>query len=737
LKQAESPADRASRRALGSLGHGVFARIRELPLALLAACALYVALRWWIVDTSFDQVALWMYETYPMGTLAELAIRGVEFPLRFYYDNAAGQILAGYLTVPSFLVLGPSYLALKLVPFVLGFGTLILLHAFLRANFGRRAANLGAFLFTLGPPTLVKYSVICSGNHFENLFFSLLAVACFYRLHAQPENRGRLFASAFTAGLALFVFLGALIPVGILAGMHVGLRGLRRALRDLPIALAAFALGILPLVALNALTSGRAFGFLNAKFSDEIVSAHGGVLERTWEFVAVHLPKAGVFEPLFGLSGPALGTIFFVAFVLAYAVCVPGAARGVTALVRGITRSRSSPSEHARDFERVKLVPFVLCLPLAALAYGLSNFRIGGHAAPIEVAGYRYFLPHFLFAIVLLAVVAARAWEHGGSRKIGGALLAAVALACGLSNFELIDASYSHAHLGRYYEGYDLSKLARGLLSARNGLGAEEIVERLESFPVPIRQNVACAIGFNVATSHVKARRDASRASSRPESWSIDLDALVSVYPEDLRLDVARGAGVALRFDAVMRDRPMDELAARLEALPGAASGNGRAIWRAACEGACAPNPALPLESQSERVLAGNRALIELARGASKEALARGQGRLCGRLVRRGIPSDLARVHATWAELADPERAAFSVGYGSGLAEGGEGPAVSAAMLDLAEGSYQSKIWLGFGASLRRLYGKNAAQIAAAFESGLEGAARAELENGLSGKDEL
>ena len=40
-----------------------------------------------------------------------------------------------------------------------------------------------ALLFALGPPALARYSVVCSGNHFENVFFTTLALFSFYRLH--------------------------------------------------------------------------------------------------------------------------------------------------------------------------------------------------------------------------------------------------------------------------------------------------------------------------------------------------------------------------------------------------------------------------------------------------------------------------------------------------------------------------------------------------------------------------
>jgi hypothetical protein len=736
VKRGADKAERASQRAALELWHGIGARIRALPLGLFAAALLYVALRWLIVDTAFDKVALWMYETYPMGTQAELAIRGVDYPLRFYYDNAAGQILAGFLTVPSFLVFGPTYLALKVVPFVLGLLTLFLLYFFLRSNFGRRAANLGAFLFTLGPPTLVKYSVICSGNHFENLFFSLLAIACFYRLQAKPESARRRFAAGLSAGFALFVFLGALIPIGILAGMHAGLRGLRRALRDLPLVLAGFTLGILPLLVLNLSTNARGLGFLSAKFGDEGQAEKGGVTERFLEFLTAHLPRAGVFEPFAGLSGAALGAIFCAGFAVAYLLSVPGALRGIATLVRGLGRPRTGPSESARAFESVKLVPFVLYLPLAALAYGISNFRIGGHAPPIEVAGYRYFLPHFLFAIVLAAVVSARALERGGVARAGGIVLSGSLLACGLSNFALVDWSFTHPRLGSYYEGYDLSKLARGLLSTRNGLAPGEVVARIEGFPPLVRQRVAVALGFNLGVRQVDTRRNAARAAGDPEAWRMDLAALLAEYPHDLRADIARGAGMALRFDGVMRGRPAEELTSRLEALREHTPAEMRRSLRAVAEGASTSNPGLPLESETGRVLAGNRASIASAQGDLRLDLLRGQGLLCGRLMRRGIPSDEARVCDVAHAFSGAELEAFSIGYGLGLAEGGEEPAVSAALLGLVPEGMRAAVWLGFGSSLGRMYRGDAQSIARIFLGGLESAERESFERGLSVPDE-
>ena len=233
---------------------------KRAPWDLVLAILVYAGSRLLVLHTAFDQTAMPMFELFPMGTLAELGRQGVDLPPEYIYDNAGGQLLIGYLTRPFFAVFGSSYFALKLVPFTLGLGVLVLLWAFLRANFSARAATIGAFLFALAPTTLFKYSLMNSGNHFENLFFVMLAAVCSYRF-LRAGGRGWLAASGFTSGLALFVFLGALIPVGLFAGLHAGVRGLRQSLRDLVTWAVGFAVGLSPLVVLVSVTTvGVLFG---------------------------------------------------------------------------------------------------------------------------------------------------------------------------------------------------------------------------------------------------------------------------------------------------------------------------------------------------------------------------------------------------------------------------------------------------------------------------------------------
>ena len=81
-----------------------------MAVGLWTAVALYVILRALVLLTAFEDVVMAMFEQYPMGTMAKLALEGVDFPVRYYYDNAAGQLVMGHLAIPFYALFGDSYL---------------------------------------------------------------------------------------------------------------------------------------------------------------------------------------------------------------------------------------------------------------------------------------------------------------------------------------------------------------------------------------------------------------------------------------------------------------------------------------------------------------------------------------------------------------------------------------------------------------------------------------------------
>ncbi len=661
---------------------------------LLVAVCLYVALRALLLHTAFDDTALTAYELYPMGAMAELARRDVDIPLRYFYDNAAGQILMGQVTRPYFAVFGPSYLALKLVPVTLGLLTLVLVFAILCEHFGKVAAALGAVFFALAPTALVKYSVTNSGNHFENLFFTSLAIFASYRFH-KSGTRAWLVASGFTAGLALFVFLGALIPIGLLAGTHVLVRGARRSLADLAWAAGGFAAGIAPLVAVNAATGARGLGFLGKKFEGG-ETGHGDTLGRAFDFLTEHLPASTVYEPWLGMSARVAGACFLVAFVFAYLPTLARAARAAWTLASSALRPIDD-AELAERFERAKSIPFAAYLPLAALAFGLSNLRIGGHGPPVVYAGYRYFLPHLLFAIVIIAIVAGELWARGRVGRKVSVLLACAVTFAGLFNLGVVDWSFERTGLGSRYPGYNLAQLGRGLIAARTGLTHDEITAHIDRLPAPIDQRVTTSIGFNLAAVQVGTNRPPPPPGTDVLDVDFELEPILAGYPERLHADLARGAGVTLRFVLAQTDPGLRALEA---SLPDVARRSPR-LASLVVEGVGMGTISPVLESRSREMLRASAALPERAAPELFTDLVRGAGVLCGKLYARGIRSERAPIEECVAKLGG-ERA-FWVGFGFGYAESFDDARPTSGFVELVPLERLGDAWRGFGAALRHV----------------------------------
>lgn len=613
--------------------------MRRPPTGLLLAILVYVGLRTVALLLAFDQVGMANYELYPMGTLPKALLLGADIPLQAYYDNAAGQLVTGVLALPLYALFGDGWMILKLVPALCGLGALLCVWGLLDRHASRRAATIGSLAFALGPAELVaKYSLMASGNHFENLFFSLLAVWSFYRLHtAGPQLYRRwLLVAGFTSGLALFVFLGAIIPVGILVGMHLGLRGWRGVGLDLRRGLPAFLIGISPLLLLNFLSSGRGGDFLEAKFGSDKGGARefGLVVERMREFLLVDLPRAGFHHP-FGsedLRLPNLALVF--AFSVAWLAVLPRALRGCAKIARALTGGERP------ELAELACLPCALFPPLAILAFGISDLRIDtSWPQRLGVAGYRYFLPIFLFATILVAAVSDRWLARGPFARGGGILL----LSClfGSSAWNVAWLRLGTPFVGSHYQGWNFVQGARGLFNSSVQLSHGQRVEIAESLPPVYRAQLYRGIGLNESMRWVAntAREQSVDDFSLIRGGALPLEETVLRYPEGARLHVARGFGTGLRYYVGMQgqsDKNLRLLRDSLEAL--VASGSPWAYM--AVEGAAEVKD-FPLPwVDVPRILPRSRRLLELLPPSLRGTYARGLGEVCGRLYVRGIPEE-------------------------------------------------------------------------------------------------
>lgn len=667
------------------------------PIALTLAALCYLAFRALILHTNFDAVAIPVFELPVMGNLAHLLASGEHGePLARYYDNCGGHIVTGLLGAPLYALLGSSYLVLKLVPLGLGLATLILVWSLLARHYDRRAADLFAFLYAFGPPTLTKYSLLAKGNHFENLFFQVLVLALFLHLHTRGANARRLFATGAAAGFALFVYFGSVVLIAGLALLHLFIRG-RRSVRDLPAALGGFALGAAPLLWIQLATGGQPQDFVRAKLGTDSPIAPAELLARLGSFFREVLPSSAVFEDLGPLSARWAELLFLACFAAAW----------LYLLVDLIARARrlkenAALEPRARELARLRALqalPFVLYLPCFAVLISSTTFSFAPYAPPVEIGRFRYLVPHFLLALIAIALAAAYLWRGSILARAFGTVLAASALVTGLFSLPIVDRDAPEFGLGQRYAGHQFILYSNVSMrfpqtDPETGLPQWD--------PRALRESMA---GFSPAH-----RREGYVGVGHYASWAVwvvglprteeaqarlPLDYLLEPHPPEARIALARGVGSMLRR-LLASEAKLDELAFELAAL--AETGHAFVPW--VVEGLC-------LDVQFPLVhLLPNMASTSEALGLSVPAellgsYRRGLGTQAGRLVARGLEADLAFFERVLAGLEDPHDPDFWFGLGWGLAEGSEGRSLPENFDELVPAAQRATTLTGFGASLR------------------------------------
>ena len=707
------------------MGSAPHSRARWLPHpALLAAASIYLITRLLVLYTNFDQVALPAYELFPAGTLAR-NVYGPKSALPFFYcyDNSLGPPAISYLGAASFKLFGTSYLALKLVAFAVMFPCLFLIWGFLRRHFGVGAAAVGALLYALPPTTLFQYTLLPVGNHAENVTLTMLAVWAFLRVHranggaqggaggAWRSSVGGLLLAGLAAGLALSIFLGALVPVVLLIGLHAGLVGWRRALRELPIALAGFAVGLVPLVSANTLAGGaRGLSFLTEKFkgSTEAEAFDWGAFgDRLELFFTVYLPRAGTSRDFLGVAGDVADLVFLGAFLAAALLSLPAALRGLVELVRGLVGRGALELGGAAALRRAILVPLYVYLPLTGVAFALSDLRMGDHAWPMESAGYRYFLPHFLFAILLIALTAARL---GSARALGartlGVSLGGAAVFTGLFVLELVDLDGPAKGAGAHYPGYNVKQTARTLFLPQNELVVQTpdgprvdyatLVEIAESYPPRLREQVYFGFGF-----YEPYLLDLQRFPP-----ALEPSAVLAPYPAWRRPDLARGLGANMR----QRQLSPGELPQSSWDTLARYVAEGEPLRERFAEGLCtrwSPLLAMDTPEHVETNLVLTIRTFERVRPLAS-AVARGFGHDSGRLVALGMPYQIELVRAARQRLPGPLQRPFFVGLGMGLADGAERPAIPERVDAWVPPEHRADVLRGFSDRMTEVFGGDA-----------------------------
>jgi hypothetical protein len=246
--------------------------------ALLGPFALLTALSLALPRLDADQAIT--------GLMGMHILRG-EFPIFFWRQNHAG-VPESYGAAVTFALLGPSRVALNLVPSLSALGLLLVLHRTGHALFGREAGLLAMLFATIVSPYVASHYVLARGYYVEHLLLGglvLLGAALWLaRALTEPARSRVLIVMGLAGGVGLycgFQIVAALVPAG-LALLFVDPRLPLR--RGFWLGVGAFAAGSAPFWAYN-LTHDWATFATGARFR----GGHSAG-EATWLLLADHLP---------------------------------------------------------------------------------------------------------------------------------------------------------------------------------------------------------------------------------------------------------------------------------------------------------------------------------------------------------------------------------------------------------------------------------------------------------------
>ncbi|MEL6714277.1 MAG: hypothetical protein AAFP86_10920, partial [Planctomycetota bacterium] len=492
-----------------------------------------------------------------------------------------------------------------------------------------------------------------------------------------------------------------------------------RPLRDAAIGIVPFFIGLLPLYLIQS-ANQRPGVYVSSWFLEEGIQQ--GFVAQLRDLVLDLLPRATVYEDLGPVPGAfadrASLALFTVAWLTGAGILVVATARllgsGSGAAQEsgpaGVDGLSAEDRAEAARFRALRLAPFVAYLPGLMLVYGLSSLDFDAYGPPVEVGQFRYLVPHFAFATLLVGGVVALL--HASGRPFGrgiAGLLVATGGGLGLFVLPLVDWSFERAGLGFDYPGYSQTEYRNALLRDTRRDEATGVVtwdfaavrRHMLQFPLPDQQAIARGIGdyFGLAQS-VGGIVD-GRLVTPP---FFDLPKLLAPFPEpELRVDVARGAGAFLRRSMADPARGTAALRGRLEAL--AASGDPMGEY--VVEGLCLES-LYPLVLSTEQRLARSASMGPAVPEPFAPAWRRGQGIQIGDTLRRGHSPDLARARAVAGAIPEDAAAHFWLGVGMGLTFEGDVPDADDPWAALVPDAYRATVWRGVGAGLRHALGEDA-----------------------------
>ncbi|MCA9001941.1 MAG: glycosyltransferase family 39 protein, partial [Planctomycetes bacterium] len=641
-------------------------------------------------------------------------------PIRDFYDNCGGHLAVGLMAAPLYNLFGDSYLVLKLIPVLLGLGCVLLIASIGTRLFSRNAGLLAALLFVVGPTTLVKYSMLAKGNHFENLFFQLFMLWAFVRLHDGGKRSVWLPLFGLAAGFSIFFYFGSMLMVALLVTTHLLIGGKyavasgawSRFFRETLGLAISFAIGLIPLVWVQA-GNHRPSDYIDNHLGSG--SRWAQISERMAEFAQDLLPRSTCYPDWGPISGSVGDRAYLGMFLLVWAIGLFLAAFGVWRFLRGASCAGEPSGERA--LQQLKWIPLAGYFPLFALVYAVSAYRFDVYLKPVEIGQFRYLVPHFAFACLLIAGVA----QHlMGARNLFskglGKGVAGLALALGLFIVPLVGWSSAATGLGSRYEGYYWTYYMNALMrdtrmdpdTGRFTWDFQAIRGYMGEFSRPEQQAIAHGVGYWLGGSQLQ---NGVVDGKLVVPAGIDLVALGSLHSDQPRgewqPDLIRGAGTYLRNPVFLMDPSVAGVGKELQRL--AALDDPMAQY--VVEG-LSWELEYPLLRDLPRHLGRSLEFEGVIPPKFSGAYRRGLGLQVGLIMARGWAAADGLLRTQIERASASEADSFWLGVGLGVANGGTLPDGGEVWSRWIPEEHRGVVWQGIGAAFRHAFGEQAGRAA-------------------------
>lgn len=414
------------------------------------------------------------------GTLGIEIIRGLKIPFFEYAGDvySGGSLVEGVLSVPLFLILGPTLFALRCVPVLINLGVFLGWYVLAERFFSRRAAVFTSIFFLLPPPLYLWGASAAIGYHIDAALFAALGYLCLFEIlyGEKAEDLRWPVCLGLIFGFGVWFVNTTLLYVAVGIGWWL-LHDRRLLLRKrFCIFVVCFLIGGLLWVFQNRTQAFRGLEFLKSGLQYNYVT-----------------DAARTFHRIMSLCRTTLPTLFIVDVLGVHRLKywnVIGAAVCCISLLNLLLRSLRSWSRHSGP----PLIAFpVFGSILYVIIVGVTRFR------PEPYLDF-YMLPLLPFCFVAIGIFVAWLWEGGLKGRLTAYCtlgLWIVPFACGL--FLLVSSGYPFEAVK--VPGYSYSGLA-DTLSERHHLRFQEMAPLVEALVRRLPANDAAIFTHGLAMVH-------------------------------------------------------------------------------------------------------------------------------------------------------------------------------------------------------------------------------------------